>query len=183
MKKALSLILALVLCLGLCACAAEPKETEPAGVELTLDNYTNYLNIDASWYRSIQDEHQYTTQFHEVVGEYATKDFVRAMCAKVEVTGASTNFNYNSIKIVGEYQVSGLAWMAINNSISKDVQGFEVVIPIEIMLNIAGDGSAYAEFVLPDNLVITSHGSLYDTDEEINDEFKIIEISGTVSPA
>ena len=50
MKKTVSLILAFVMCLSLCACSSTDKQTEPTKTELTKSNIEHYLaftsNVD-----------------------------------------------------------------------------------------------------------------------------------------
>ena len=73
MKKALSLILALVLCLGLCACGNSNK------IALTQDNIETYFDIEA-----------YMTRIYGY-----DEDF--EVVAKLE--GVSENYNYENVSV------------------------------------------------------------------------------------
>lgn len=153
MKKAVSLILALVLCLGLCACTAEPKETEPAGVELTLDNYDDYLEIN------VEDD------YHQIEGNRRGLSFI------ADVTGVSSNYNYDNVtvkvRIHGSYQYVNLVG-AVHYWTN------EYNLTIEIDTNIAGNGQKEStQCRAPSGCGIAGYADF---------QYEIIEVSGTVSP-
>lgn len=84
MKKALSLLLALVLCLSLCACDADSKK-----IPLTKDNLETYFKV--------------TAYIEEAIGYYAEKDFNAV--AKLEAV--SGNFNYENVSVTFKITKTG----------------------------------------------------------------------------
>ena len=175
MKKTHALLLVLVMVLSLCACGAK-KETQ-----LTLDNYKDYLTIEAvgttstSYDDSVDVPGLYLNNGDYCIG--GAKFTKLAYYASVE--GASSNFNYNNvvikIRVFGTYEglknAKGFPFVDY-----QDAGSFPFDHIFEVRTNIAGIGESTWEYEeIPDNMCTES--SL------VNDEYEIVEISGTVSPA
>ena len=193
MKKALSLLLALVLCLSLCACGendtqeSQNTELESSVVEesstentnetiLTLDNYSQYLNVDAC----MMDPFDVTKGVNVQAvnnGSGVPYDGGRTFYlykyfdARLYVEGASSNFNYNDVSVTvrftGTYQT-----VDINTSEWDD--GNEVNYELSVDCNIAGEGSVSEEF---------SGNGEYMLYKMSNINVEVISVSGTVTPA
>ena len=163
MKKALSLILALALCLSMCACAGG-KSNE---IELTLDNYMQYLKIVSSYVG------KGTTNV--TAGYWGTVSRTTKLYANLKVEGTSTNFNYNNVKITflcsGSYGTTTLA--SVGGDADKgSFQTFNQT--VELTTDISGAGSLYPDLVAaPGGKAIV----------EVISECKVIAVSGTVTPA
>lgn len=180
MKKALSLILALVLCLSLCACGEDKKSNE---IELTLDNYNQYLNIDVDFVDGniiklgkwiIVDEAGY-----DGVDAYIDEAMTSFGCY-AEVEGVSQNFNYNDVKVTIE--VSG-KYKARNRNDLYKVQSIESFsLTINSSTNIAG-GSINNDkvyYTIPNNMAVARGMT---APIVVDYEFKVVSISGTLTPA
>ena len=165
MKKIISLLLALVLCLGLCACSSSSNE-----IELTPDNASKYLNI----YVSIVKDHSKEVEHDSEIGWLGN-------CWDVQCVtkGASSNFNYNDIYIKAKITITYTrykdAGYIYNHFDEYDTQ--TVTRYVEITPDIAGNGLV--------NLAPLDLGDYYATNEngKMQKTVEIIEISGTVSPA
>jgi hypothetical protein len=169
MKKALSLLLALVLCLSLCACGSKENSN---GTELTLDNYSNYLTVSARLGDS-GDVYVGTANMGHGVkfsGGWTYYLYKELFCA-VDIKGVSTNFNYNNISVTvrftGKYQTAdkGTYNWTFGGDIDKEVT---------VNCNIAGEGYV-SEIVLTDKRYVMS--------DMTDVKWEVVAISGTVTPA
>lgn len=164
MKRALSLILALVLCLPLCAC------NNTGEIELTLENYSKYLTIKANVGEpSIFDGG--LRLMYDVPVEGGTRSFVyEYFILNLDVKGVSTNFNYNDISITvrfsGTYQTYTLANGKWNFGNKLDTE-------LTTDCNIAGIGSISTEFYPEDGYVLKERADI---------EWEVVAISGTITP-
>lgn len=87
MKKFVALLLAMVICLSLCACGGKSNE-----IELTLENYATYLNIS----------YRYNSEGNAKILNFGDGKLIS--CTSMEscnmtVSGASPNYDYNNVVI------------------------------------------------------------------------------------
>ena len=182
MKKAVSIILALVMCLSMCACAGGTKTKE---IELTLDNYDDYLKI---WpYISLpHDIARSNTRYFDAMDGTGciVMDYSSYICIGVSVKGISDNFSYSDItlevKATGRY-IAVDQNQAYNSCHTTVYQNQTFSQYIECKLDIAGDGTGIStgKVRVPGGLVIPYHSAHPSTDFT----FEIVKISGTVTPA
>lgn len=137
------------------------------GIELTLDNYKQYLKIDSSYIREVEKTVS--------VGYYGNILRCNQLNGVVKVTGGSTNFNYNNVKITvrfsGAYGTTTLASVSGDPDKGTYTNFNEIV---ELTLNISGDGHIETPIVVAPSgkAIVQNIGS-----------GTIIAISGTVTPA
>ena len=159
MKKALSLILALVMCLSLCACGGSSKVT------LDLNNYQQYISVSPT-------NSEITKGV--TVGQYPNISRNTALRLSVVAEGVSTNFNYNDVIIKVRFYSSYGTTDLVSYSKAADAgtkQNFDIV--LELSPNIAGSGDVVELINAPSNKALV----------EIDCKYQIISISGTVTPA
>lgn len=154
MKKAISLLLTLVLCLSLCACS---KSNE---VILTLENYKTYLNLDIhSFAPGDSDAYSFPGAPHcrsEYIG------FVG--CA-----GASTNYDYNDVKITVRFYGNADIYV---DSVKTQYKFDET---ITVSCDIGGKGNSFVE--LFEGKLATR---MIDEDS-VKCSWEVVSISGSVS--
>ena len=164
MKKAISIIVMLIICLNMCACAGIAKSNE---IELTLDNYQQYLKF----INCHCDKRTQTVS----VGHYGNIARPYALFGRFVVEGTSTNFNYNNVKIT--IQCSGSYGTTTLASVSGDAdkgsyQTFNQT--VVLTTDISGAGKLFPDLVTaPGGKAIV----------EVVSECKVVAISGTVTPA
>ena len=163
MKKAISIMLVLAICLGMCACGADTKSNE---IELTLDNYKQYLDVKRVEIDDISKNVQ--------VGQYTAYKCYQ-LGGVINIAGSTTNFNYNNVKVIvrfsGTYGTGKLETLSPKADEGSITNFNEVV---ELTLNISGNG------FINSPLITAPNGKAL---VEINGSGEIIGISGTVSPA
>ena len=172
MKRAISLILAIMMCLSLCACGGKSDN-----IKLTLDNYSTYLSVDAKMYNGSIFEDAVNVQAVNngrgipYKGGSTTFYVYEKLSTFLEVKGASTNFNYNDVSITvrftGTYQTVDINTCQWDN-------GNEINTELTVQCNIAGEGNAFGKF---------SGNGGYMYDERADVKWEVVAISGTVSPA
>lgn len=169
MKKALSLILALVLCLSLCAC--DNSDANSDEVKLTLENYSKYLSIKAKVGNpDIFDGG--VKLMHDVPIEGGARSFVYTYFnITLGVEGVSTNFNYNDLSITVRF--SG-TYKTYDDAAREWDSGNKLDAELTAKCNIAGEGSASTKFY-PDGGYVLQ--------EKANVGWEVVAISGTVTPA
>ena len=182
MKKAISIMLVLAIFLGMCACGADTKSNE---IELTLDNYDDYLKISAYTILS-HDSKPNTARYFDAMDGVgcAVTDYSSYMSLGVSVKGLSANFLYSDITL--EVRATG-KFIAVDknnayNSTHTSVYFNETFSQyIECKLDVSGNGNGQStgKFSVPGDLVIPYHSFYPSTDFS----FEIVKISGTVSPA
>ena len=177
MKKVLALLLAMVLVLSLAACGGGSSNS--GEIEITLENYSKYLEIFDSVHTSGYPDMEiggrgirtktgsHVHSLHDTLGFY------------VSVSGKSQNFNYNDIKVTGRLKGSYGTYKSI---VGEIVEGEEVFNgsetfdkEIKVECDITGKAEYSEEGKTPDKT--------YTHDEEIESEFEVTSISGTVTPA
>ena len=185
MKRVLSLILALVLCLCLfTACGSK-------STKLTTENYSNYMNVNAGvgytsnqikgepiWFGVYANSgsKQVSTKFAtEVRGSFSTSDVV-------------SNFNYQDVTFTVKF--TGSVSIVDKDSGTDEVATvsqfpFEFLGTFDLMLNgeVKDSNNVYT-LPLPDNMVAVSdtYNVPYDICQ-IDYTWEIVEITGTVMPA
>ena len=191
MKKTISILLVLVTCLSMCACAAETKSN---GIELTLDNYEQYLDVSASAY--IRKEYE---GYSFVIGrsgayDFITDDFGQNIYGSVSVKGLSQNFNYSNIKI--EVEITGKCFHCDldakmdENEKTLRWSDFEFVATCS-KVDITGKGSSDGsdKFALPAGrgVPVLSYANgvtrYYKESDFLEYTCKVISVSGTATPA
>ena len=174
MKRIISILLC-VLFIGLTFCACGSKETQ-----LTVDNYKDYLNVDikVSVSGSADDSVLASGAILKDGSRFSGSAFTK-LAYWGEVSGASSNFNYNDVKI--KVKISG-TYEGMKNMKDYPFTDYQSIgdVPFEyeaeISTDISGSGKLETVYVdIPDD--VCTDGNL------IKSEVEIIEISGTVSPA
>ncbi|MCD8036115.1 MAG: hypothetical protein LUE88_01845, partial [Clostridiales bacterium] len=124
-------------------------------IELNVDNYTQYLVVDGG----------YQAGGNAVAFSGYSFNFYDAITCRVEISGASTNFNYNdvevTVQIMGTYSDYGI--YGISNG-KKDISE-TITIPCNV------GGSASEEFSLDiENYTFT---------KDVDLSLEVIDVSGT----
>lgn len=153
MKKLITLLLILVICLTLCACGTK-------SISLTLDNYTDYLEVSGSYNMggSPRKDKQHGTLYPEIE-------------TNIDVEGVSSNYIYNDVEIV--VKISGTYTEFPNPT--EYYRGTETDFEknFTIKCNKAGNGSEHSSTKVSDYT-----GKIY-TDLS----FDIISVSGSIKEA
>lgn len=170
MKKLLSMLLICTMMFCLAACGKSKD------IELTLDNYDDYLKIEVNSY-AYGDMYGVSEGVKVSDTTYALM-FYGDINGNAYVKGASTNFNYNDVKIKvklsGEYESYKFDTYMLGSFAESENGTYEMI--FELDTNISGDSEQFnVEYALPDGYVTHNH-LLYNTNVEV------IEISGTVTP-
>jgi len=187
MKKTLSLILALVLCLGLCACGN--TQTMPDGVQLTTENYSDYMKIDASvgYHDFIEGDYIWFGLLGSSGYKQASKVFSTKVGGRICTSEVAPNYNYKDVKITVKF--TGTVSIVDKNSGTDNIASVEAL-PFEFQgtfgLMLSGkdkDEIVAYDLPLPDNMVAVSDSSNVPRDIcTIQYTWEIIEITGTVTP-
>jgi len=120
MKKIVSLMLALLMCLSLCAC------TKEVGEELTLENYEDYLVIDDNHH--LDGEQEYGN-LSDIVSNF-------------QIKGVSTNHIYKGVEV--DFSLKA-AYYVDDDGPNSNYLGYTdktIDKTITVSCNVAGDGSA-----------------------------------------
>ena len=166
MKKALSLFLALVLCLSLCACGTK-EEQKSDEIVLTAENLETYIKVEQQYIQPV-DTMSYMDASELTIG--------------VEINGTSTNFNYNDVSVT--YKVSD-TWECYGISVNEGLatpcgreQYAEFTITVKADISgygVARDTYPASEFACEDhNDAVNGLGSDY--------SWEIISVTGTLTP-
>ena len=168
MKKVFAFFLAVILCWSLYACnstndtnSAETTELNDGRVELTLDNYEQYLEV---W------------ELKYVGGRGSGAQHSHELEVEVHTRGVSNNFNYYDVEIVADVVLtytecfySGGIWYRHEG---EETQTCEVTIN---KVNVAGEGEVVKIFSQEDYFSNASSGS--------NVTIDVKSVSGYVAPA
>ena len=178
MKKAISILLVLVMCFGMCGCAGETKSNE---IKLTLANYKDYLSL--KYWTGFEDEWEHRSVMKLTGGEY-TKYFYSTIYGYGKAEATTTNFNFNNVKIVLRVKGSTIAMTKLP---PWGLTGDEVTVPFDFQVtietNIAGNGEGEMRFTLPNNLATDNRcGTGTGRTPSAWCTIEIIEIQGTVTP-
>lgn len=179
MKKVLALVMTLVLVLSLAACGGIDGSSNNKEIELTLDNYSKYLEIkpagSTDYYNGavLQDPMGVRTK---------TGSKVFTLIGAVEfyttISGKSQNFNYNDVKVTGRLKgtigtFKSTTGIVEGENVFDGSEPFDKEVVLEC--DITGAANYTEKYKLPNKV--------YTTDDEIECEFEVTSISGTVTPA
>lgn len=170
MKKLLLLVLSLAMVVSLCACGGNNTDTPASDkneTELTLENYTTYLNINKSIFFTGKD---WLMKPSGAPNSIRTNS--KAECS-VGVSGASSNYDY--VNVVLTVKVSGTydTFNASNGIVKEEDIPFNE--ELTITCNIAGEGSAKVS-------IFEGVEEVYQViQDSIECEMEVISISGTVN--
>ena len=203
MKKMISLFVALMLCLSLCACAngtngsnmqSEAQNANGNEVALTLDNYDQYIKVTPTVFLSKDKtvnnlRHFYGTSSYGV--PMYTDEYSENIYGSVKIEGLSQNFNYKDITV--EVELSGYCWigdLSANVFYRSDRIEYRFRAQCD-KVDIAGFGeNSTGKFVLPAGYGIPVYDEnlsncTYNDNFEDIEEFKwdVVSVSGTVTPA
>ena len=174
MKKAISILLVLVLCLSMCACGGTSKE-----IKLTTENIEDYLDFEFAMYSDGDYEKIiYHVWRPDKNSYYQTSQLgTRAVCL-LKVAGVSQNYNYSdisvTIRITGKYAALKKSDVSNGGWGKYQYEYFTYNTPtIQLDLNVSGIGESKFYYQIPNNLY--AYG-LFEYD------YEIIEVTGTIAP-
>ena len=161
-KKILSIILMLAMCFSLCACGNKD-------IELTKDNYSDYLEISA---KSVTESNSDIAKLYLPGGGISSCSNVFYL--KCDVKGVSQNYNYNDVKVTVKVKATyeGIVWS------TKETELREFEKEFTINTNISGnmkEDCISKEMIKLDDYIV--NGELLK-----NIEYEVVSISGTLSP-
>lgn len=167
MKKLLALILSAALAIPLTSCGSK-------GTKLTLDNYEQYLHITAFASTSGDSITMiYPRPRQDPIHEPIHLTLHDSIAATANVSGASTNFNYNDVvakvKVTVTYSTPRDGYG--DTTWSCDSEKLELI--LEVKTDISGEGST----TLKEQLATYKACSIEKR------KFEVLEITGTVTPA
>ncbi len=171
-KKSMVILSVLILTLSILSGCGKSKD-----IELTLDNYEQYLNVSGStgttW--DFTSGHAYNVQHRDGLKrtDGGTSFYIyRQILPTFTVEGVSTNYNYNdiqiTIRIYGDYTIYDAREVTVADTCSVDK---EIVID---KINVAGEGRYDEVIELPEET-----GTI---DDYVNLNWEVVGISGTVTP-
>lgn len=190
MKKVFALFLALILCLSMVACgggndAANATEAPDNSIELTLDNYADYLQVKA-YVSPAEDLPGNNDGFYDMTGKMYAADTISTYLKVVAyVEGVSPNFIYSDIVIevraTGKHILCNPDKVDTYGSMYADVVNADFTRSVNCDLNVAGEGKGESseKYTFTDNMVMPF--MLFADCYKFNCE--IISISGKVTPA
>lgn len=193
MKKATSIILVLVICLSLCACSNGGTGGEDTGksneIELTLENYEQYLDVSASAGTQLDFEGNayIILGYDEMEAQHIlTSDYSKNIYGYVRVEGLSPNFNYHNIKIEVEFKGKCLT---CDTTLTRDddMEAIKQWQTYSFMafcdkVDITGCGRGETPYLIgSDRGIPYSYSGL--CADFLEYEYTVISISGSVSPA
>lgn len=161
-KKLCTICLAIIVITNLTGCqsASTEEKVENNSITLTVDNYSDYLDVVATCNVTGYAPSEYSDAYGN------------ALTSTLSVTGASSNFNYENvvveIEVYGTYERS---YKLMGRERYGDDKEFSE--PLTVECNIAGNGSTSAT---------TELSGCYTRDAFLNATYRITNISGTVTP-
>ena len=187
MKKAISIMLVLVMCLSLCSCAGETKSNE---IKLTLDNYDDYLDFSAYVYGTQEKEtaKDYWLGAYYNSGKLVENDFYTGYSGSLSAKVVAPNYNFHNVTVKIRFTGKVLTIIENSNPDSPTTLNHDIDFEDTFELNVGGtvkDGK-HKIIDLPQNMLILDYGisdSHYKYKYDIIESWEIVEISGTVSPA
>lgn len=167
MKKFLCIVLFGIFLLSITGCGGNSNS-----IQLTKDNYKKYLNIEAKCFSgSLEDSYGVVVP---ITDTYTATRLYSSIVGNLKVSGASTNFNYNDIKIVVKILGTYKAFEKDGDYKTPITKNFEMI--MESSPNISGNADTVIKKInLDDNLLTHEYLLNYDTE--------VVEISGSVTPA
>lgn len=181
MKRALSLILALVLCLPLCACGNKD-------IELNSENYADYLTITTRVGgfngTKVPEGHRFYLRDERGIIPDGVTDTFKVV---VEIEGVSPNFQYSDITLdvkIDGYYYSCAKSKAMEYGIIVDRHTYTNNLSVKCDLNIAGNGTGEAVFYIPNDEVVPRNNLLLGSDVVSPYSFsvEICGITGSIVP-
>ena len=158
MKKVISMLLALVMCLSLCACG---KSND---VELTLENYSTYLNVSSILLFTGED---WLLKPADSANSISCNSQAET---KITVTGASTNYDYNNVVITFKVTATYNTFSGFEKT--EDVVSTE---ELTVSCDIGGGGTGRV-------VVFKGRDKSYQIEENTAKiEWEVVSISGTVT--
>ena len=181
MKKILALMLAAALTLSLVACGGGSGAGDTKGVaednkstELTADNYAQYLNLSVKAFSS-DPKFSYPDGVR-VTDSYKAMMLNGTIYVNMEVSGASTNFNYNDVTIKVKATVTYYSDTYKNYFADIRTNADTHEFDLEAVTNISGNCDVIVDkFELPEGY--------YTHDYLVSVDYEIVDITGTVTPA
>lgn len=187
MKRILAFVLSLLMVLPLCACGGEDK-----GVEVTLDNYSEYLEVKvfieppdwgAPFEKGEEDDVLNVRSINNGKGislpglNCTTLYVYKCVHPFVNVAAVSQDYNFKdltvTVKINGTYQTVG------QNSNWEWIEAGMIDMPITVKCDTAGKG--YSRMSIYPNNYPDNDGYMHE--KMMDYDWEIVEITGTVVPA
>lgn len=193
MKRATSIILVLAICLFLCACGSGGTGGEDTAksneIELTLDNYEQYLDVSASAGTQLDFEGNadIVIGFDRSTGyDIINSGYSKNIYGYVRVEGLSQNFNYHNIKVEVEFKGKCLTCDTTltrddDMEASKQWQTYSFMASCD-KVDITGCGRGETPYLIgSDRGIPYSYSGL--CADFLEYEYTVISVSGSVSPA
>ena len=179
MKKMIMLALFLVI-MSLCSCGSNKEtnktdnnEKKDDGIELTIDNYEKYLDVDCSLYLSDGIDYGEAMGTDRRIGRAVYK----SIGADLEVNGKSTNYDYNDIvvkvEIAGDYYSYSEDEMTTFIQTGEPTESQTCSFSLSAETDIVGHGYDSYTFIIPNNKWVLNGGTI---------GYEITEVSGTLTP-
>lgn len=161
MKRAISILLVLVMCLSMSICLNGCA----GGTKLSLSNYKTYMSIN------IHDK--YISKGVQV-GYWGNQTRNTHLYFEVLSSGESANHNYNNVKIkIRIYGSYGLADLKSISDSPDETKSFEIFVTLEPNISGLTVGGVDSQKISGDGKAIVS----------CNFQYEVVSISGTVTPA
>ena len=183
MKKAISIFLVLILCLSMCACGGN-------GTKLTLDNYDDYLNISAYVYgtQEVETDNDYWLGATYKGGKLVENDFYSGYAGGLSTKVVAPNYNFHNVPVTIRFTGKVLIVMENSDPDNPTTMYHNIDFEDTFELNVGGTVKDNKATIidLPQNMLILDFGipdGNYNYKYDIQDNWEIVEISGTVSPA
>lgn len=153
MKKIITLLITLFMCISLCSCGAN-------SISLTLDNYADYLDVSGSYTMggSPHKDKQHGTLYPEII-------------TNIDVEGVSSNYIYNNVEVLAKISGTYTEFPSPSEYYRGTETDFDKTFSIKC--NKAGNGSDNSSTKVSDYT-----GKIY-TDLS----FDIISVSGSITEA
>ena len=155
-KKLIAVCLTLVLSMSLFACSSnnsnDTSETKDNSIQLTIDNYKDYLNVSGKVLPVDENANDYDNQAY----------------AQIEVKGASTNFVYKDVTVEAK--------VTLNYEDLESEQYKSASKNVTVKCNVAGDGSNTEVIDLGEDV------ETYVTDDHYTtSSYEIVKVTGSVT--
>lgn len=188
MKKIIAVLLLLAMMLGLCACGGESSSAKSNEIQLTLDNYDDYIEIYASAWPSGDYETDKTYWFGAYYNGYhlVKDDFATHLEGTVTATPTSENFVFNNVKVTVRFTGKVPMFSLSTDPDDPDVTYFNFSFEDTFSIN-AGGKSKDERVTCPapsGKILLPTGGNdagMYK--DTFTDQYEIIAISGTITPA
>lgn len=178
MKRALSLFLALTLCLPLCFSLSACGDKN---IKLTLDNYKDYFEI-STYVVPGKDVPANSFVFDDMNGKGCYAEHLSTYLAVgASVNGVSDKFTYSDIVVTVRVTGKFLMCTLDSNPRKYSVPAVDFTLKVNCDLNVSGKGSGVSteKYELPKNWVYP--GMLFATTTEFT--YEIVSVSGSITPA